>query len=232
MPDPISWSYAWPYFAGAFVLAYLLGSIPFGLLLTRAAGLGDIRKIGSGNIGATNVLRTGNRLLALAVLLLDGGKGVTAVLVAWWVGGTEVALIAALAVVLGHMFPVWLGFKGGKAVATTLGVLLALSPWVGALVCLTWLLVFFITRYSSLAGLLSLALGPFYAWLLPLGFRLEELFEPGLSALLFRGEPKLIQMSAILAALVWARHHQNIRRLLRGEEPKIGRRPAAPSPTS
>jgi glycerol-3-phosphate acyltransferase PlsY len=226
MPDPISWSYAWPYFAGAFVLAYLLGSIPFGLLLTRAAGLGDIRKIGSGNIGATNVLRTGNKRLALAVLLLDGGKGVAAVLLAWWVGGTEVALIAAVAVVLGHMFPVWLGFKGGKAVATTLGVLLALSPWVGALVCLTWLLVAAITRYSSLAGLLSLAMGPFYAWLLPLGFRLEELFEPGFGSLLFRGEPKLIQVAALLALLVWLRHRSNIVRLLRGEEPRIGRREA------
>jgi glycerol-3-phosphate acyltransferase PlsY len=230
MPDPISWSYAWPYFAGAFVLAYLLGSIPFGLLLTHAAGLGDIRKIGSGNIGATNVLRTGNKLLALAVLVLDAGKGAAAVLIAWWVGGTEVALIAALAVVLGHMFPVWLGFRGGKAVATTLGTLLALSPWVGVLVCLTWLIVFFALRYSSLAGLLSLALGPFYAWLLPLGFRLEELAEPGFGDLLFRGEPKLIQLSAILAALVWLRHRQNIGRLLRGEEPRVGRGRTAPSP--
>jgi len=229
MPDPISWSYSWPYFAGAFVLAYLLGSIPFGLLLTRLAGLGDIRSIGSGNIGATNVLRTGRKRLALATLLLDGGKGAGAVLLAWWIGGTEVALIAALAVVIGHMFPVWLGFKGGKGVATTLGTLLALAPWVGVLVCLTWLLVAFTTRYSSLAALLSLALGPFYAWLLPLGFRLEELFEPGFGALLFRGEIKLVQVSALLAALVWLRHRENIVRLLRGEEPKIGRRSGKPS---
>ncbi|HKY93826.1 MAG TPA: glycerol-3-phosphate 1-O-acyltransferase PlsY [Kiloniellales bacterium] len=233
MPDPISWSYSWPYFLGAFLLAYLLGSIPFGLLLTRAAGFGDIRAIGSGNIGATNVLRTGNKLLALAVLLLDAGKGALAVLLAWWIGGTEVALIAALGAVLGHMFPPWLGFKGGKAVATALGTLLALSPWVGVLVCLTWLVVALATRYSSLAGLLSLALAPFYAWLLPLGFRLEEVFEPGFGSLLFRGEPKLIQISAIVAILVWMRHHQNIRRLLRGEEPKIGRRrEAATTPGS
>jgi glycerol-3-phosphate acyltransferase PlsY len=230
MPDPISWSYAWPYFLAAFVLAYLLGSIPFGLLLTRLAGLGDIRAIGSGNIGATNVLRTGHKGLALATLLLDAGKGAAAVLIAWWVGGTEVALIAALGVVLGHMFPVWLGFKGGKAVATTLGVLLALSPWVCALVCLTWLLVAFATRYSSLAGLLSLALAPVYAWILPVGFRLEELFEPGFGALLFRGEPKLIQISALLALLVWLRHHRNIARLLRGEEPRIGQRREAAGP--
>jgi len=223
MPDPISWSYSWPYFLAAFALAYLLGSIPFGLLLTRAAGLGDIRSIGSGNIGATNVLRTGNKRLALTVLLLDGGKGAAAVLLAWRIGGTEVALIAALGVVLGHMFTPWLSFKGGKGVATTLGVLLALAPWVGALVCLTWLAVAFVSRYSSLAALLSLAMGPFYAWLLPLGFRLEELFEPGFGQLLFRGEPKLIQVAAMLAALVWLRHHENIRRLLRGEETKIGR---------
>ena len=126
------------------------------------------------------------------------------------------------------MFPVWLGFKGGKGVATTLGVLLALSPWVGALV----LPDLAAGRSSSRAtrrwpGLLSLALAPFYAWLLPLGFRLAELFEPGLGALLFRGEPKLIEVAAALAVLVWARHHQNIRRLLRGEEPKIGGRQAA-----
>jgi glycerol-3-phosphate acyltransferase PlsY len=231
MPDPISWSYAWPYFLAAFVLAFLLGSIPFGLLLTRAAGLGDIRAIGSGNIGATNVLRTGRKGLALATLLLDGGKGAAAVLIAWWVAGTEVTLIAALGVVLGHLFPPWLGFKGGKGVATMLGVLLALSPWVGILVCLTWLLVAAITRFSSLAGLVSLAMGPVYAWILPLGFRLEELFQPGLGSLLFRGEPKLIQIAALLALLAWLRHHRNIARLLRGEEPRIGqhRAPAGPN---
>jgi glycerol-3-phosphate acyltransferase PlsY len=231
MPDPISWSYAWPYFAGGFVLAFLLGSIPFGLLLTRRAGLGDIRAIGSGNIGATNVLRTGHKGLALATLLLDAGKGAAAVLIARWTGGTEVALIAALGVVLGHMFTPWLGFKGGKGVATTLGVLLALAPWVGGLVCLSWLIVAFLTRYSSLAALISLALGPFYAWLLPLGFRLEELFQPGFGSLLFRGEPKLIQISAVLALLVWLRHHSNIVGLLRGEEPRIGgaRHPARTS---
>lgn len=224
MPDPISWSYAWPYFAATFVLAYLLGSLPFGLLLTRAAGLGDIRKIGSGNIGATNVLRSGRKDLALATVLLDGGKGAAAVLLARWLAGDDMALVAALGAVLGHLFPVWLRFRGGKGVATTLGTLLALAFWVGALCCLTWLLVAFLFRYSSLAALLATAAAALYAWILPWGFSPAELFEPGFGALLFRGDLQLIQMTALLALLVWLRHHQNIRRLLTGQEPKIGQK--------
>jgi len=224
MPDPISWSAAWPWFLGAFLLAFLIGSIPFGLLLMRAAGLGDIRKLGSGNIGATNVLRSGNKRLALATLLLDGAKGALPVLLAYWFAGSESALLAALGAVLGHMFSPWLGFRGGKGMATTLGVLLALAPWVGILCCLTWLVVALLFRYSSLASLMSAALAPFYAWLLPWGFRLEELFEPGFGALLFRGELQFIQVSAALAVLVWLRHHQNIRRLLAGTESKIGQK--------
>ncbi|GAB5468243.1 MAG: glycerol-3-phosphate 1-O-acyltransferase PlsY [Rhodospirillales bacterium] len=224
MPDPISWSYAWPYFLAAFVLAYLFGSLPFGLLLTRAAGLGDIRKQGSGNIGATNVLRTGRKDLAAATLLLDAGKGAIAVGLASWLAGSQVALIAAFAAVLGHLFPIWLGFKGGKGVATTLGTLLALSFWVGALCCLTWLLVAALFRYSSLAALIAVALAPVYAWLLPWGFRIEELFSADAGALLFRGEPQLMQIAAALALLVWLRHATNIKRLLTGQEPKIGRR--------
>jgi len=222
MPDPISWSYAWPYFLAAFLLAYLLGSLPFGLLLTRAAGLGDIRRQGSGNIGATNVLRTGRKDLALLTLILDSGKGAAAVGLANLFAGSEVALIAAFAAVLGHLFPVWLGFRGGKGIATTLGTLLALAFWVGALACLTWLLVALILRYSSLAGLMSTALAPLYAWILPLGFRPAELFEPGFGDLLFRGEPQLIQVTAALAVLVWLRHWSNITRLLAGQEPRIG----------
>src|ERR1043166_1476393 len=136
---------------GAFLLGYLLGSIPFGLVLTRLAGLGDIRKIGSGNIGATNVLRTGNKPLALAVLLLDSGKGAVAVLLAARFGENP-ALAAAVGAVLGHLYPVWLGFKGGKGVATTLGTLLALSWPVGLIGCAVWLLVALIFRISSAAA--------------------------------------------------------------------------------
>ncbi|MDP6405580.1 MAG: glycerol-3-phosphate acyltransferase, partial [Alphaproteobacteria bacterium] len=137
MPDPISWSYAAPYYAAALGLGYLLGAIPFGLVLTRLAGLGDIRAIGSGNIGATNVLRTGNKALALATLLLDGGKGAAAVLLGT-LYGPDIAVLAGTGAFLGHLFPVWLKFKGGKGVATALGILLAIAWPVGILACLTW----------------------------------------------------------------------------------------------
>ena len=208
MPDPLgSFTYTWPFYAGA-VLAYLLGSIPFGLLLTRAAGLGDIRKIGSGNIGATNVLRTGNKLLALATLLLDGAKGAAAVLLAqYWggdTGGPELMLAAGAGAILGHLYPVWLGFKGGKGVATGLGILLALDWRVGALACVTWLAAALIFRYSSLSALLALLFAPIYAWLL--------------------AGPRLAVFAIFVAALVWWRHRENIRRLLKGEEPKIGKK--------
>jgi glycerol-3-phosphate acyltransferase PlsY len=204
MPDPISWEFAWPYLLAALVGGYLLGAIPFGLLLTRMAGLGDVRKIGSGNIGATNVLRTGHKGLAAATLLLDAGKGAAAVLLAkLW--GPDMALVAALGAVIGHLFPVWLAFKGGKGVATTLGVFLALALPLGAICCLVWLIVAFASRYSSLAGILSIAAGPVTAW-----FLLADL--------------QVVQMTAALAVLVWIRHHENIRRLLTGQESKIGRK--------
>ncbi|WP_340117991.1 glycerol-3-phosphate 1-O-acyltransferase PlsY [Pelagibius sp. 7325] len=204
MPDPISWEFAWPYLAAALAGGYLLGSIPFGLLLTRMAGLGDVRQIGSGNIGATNVLRTGRKGLAAATLLLDGGKGAAAVLIAkMW--GPDMALVAAFGSVVGHLFPVWLGFKGGKGVATTLGVLLALSLPLGAACCALWLLVAGVFRYSSLAALLSIAAAPVLSWFL-------------------LGDLQMVQLTAVLAALVWLRHHENIRRLLKGEESKIGRK--------
>jgi glycerol-3-phosphate acyltransferase PlsY len=191
---------------------YLLGSVPFGLVLTRLAGLGDIRNIGSGNIGATNVLRTGRKGLAAATLILDGGKGAVAVLVAgMW--GQEMALAAGYGAILGHLFPVWLHFKGGKGVATKLGILLAISWPIGIAACLTWLLVAAVFRYSSLSALVAAALAPIYAWLLPLLWGST-------------GDPQLVWFSALLAALIWFQHRANIRRLLSGEEPKIGKRKA------
>ena len=185
------------------LLGYLLGSVPFGLVLTRMAGLGDVRAIGSGNIGATNVLRTGNKGLALATLLLDGGKGAIAVFIAlYW--NFDTALIAGLFAVIGHNFPVWLKFKGGKGVATTLGVLLAFSWQIGVLACLTWLISAFLFRYSSLSALIAFAASPLYTfWIVDL---------------------KTAVVVALLATLGIARHHQNIRRLLKGEEPKIGKK--------
>jgi len=204
MPDPISWEFAWPYLLAALAGGYLLGAIPFGLLLTRMAGLGDVRKIGSGNIGATNVLRTGHKGLAAATLLLDGGKGAAAVLLAkLW--GPDMALVAAFGAVVGHLFPVWLAFKGGKGVATTLGALLALSPLLGAASCLAWLLVAVVFRYSSLAALVAVAAAPVVAW-----FLLADL--------------QMVQLTGALALLVWLRHHENIRRLLSGQEARIGRK--------
>lgn len=204
MPDPISWAFSWPYILMAAAAGYLLGSIPFGLILTRLAGLGDVRRIGSGNIGATNVLRTGNKPLAAATLLLDGGKGAAAFLLAGlW--GPDMALSAGLAAVLGHLFPVWLGFHGGKGVATTIGTLFAAAWPLGFAVCAAWLLVAAVTRYSSLAALLSLAAAPLLAWWII-------------------GDLQLVEFAAILAILVWLRHAENIGRLLRGRESKIGRR--------
>jgi acyl phosphate:glycerol-3-phosphate acyltransferase len=202
MPRPISWAFVWPYFLAAFGFGYLIGAIPFGLLLTRFAGLGDIRTIGSGNIGATNVLRTGRKSLALATLLLDGAKGTAAVLIAFqW--GPDMALAAAAGVMLGHVFPVWLGFKGGKGVATAFGVLLALAWPVGIAGLLTWLATAALTRYSSLAALVALAASPAWSWFLA-------------------GDLQLVEFTLALAVLVWATHYPNIRRLLTGNEPKIG----------
>jgi acyl phosphate:glycerol-3-phosphate acyltransferase len=184
---------------------YLLGSVPFGLVLTRAAGLGDIRAIGSGNIGATNVLRTGRKGLALATLLLDGGKGAIAVLLARWLAGNETAFLAAgFAAVLGHNFPVWLGFKGGKGVATTFGTLFAVSWPVGAACCLTWIVVAAVFRISSLSALAGLALAPAFAFH-------------------FAG-PSYAAMAGGLAVLGFVRHKANIIRLIRGEEPRIGKK--------
>ncbi|MEE8226496.1 MAG: glycerol-3-phosphate 1-O-acyltransferase PlsY [Kiloniellales bacterium] len=204
MPDPISWEFSWPYLIAALAGGYLVGSIPFGLLLTRMAGLGDVRKIGSGSIGATNVLRTGRKDLAAATLLLDVGKGTAAVLAAQTYG-PDTALMAAFGALLGHLLPVWLRFKGGKGVATACGVMLALAWPVAVAGCATWLLVAVLFRISSVAGLAAIGLGPLYAWLL-----MKDL--------------QLVQLSAVIALMIWVRHAANIMRLLRGEEPKIGGR--------
>jgi glycerol-3-phosphate acyltransferase PlsY len=184
------------------LLGYLLGSIPFGLLLTRAAGLGDIRRVGSGNIGATNVLRTGNKALAAATLLLDGLKGAVAVLLATWLGGHEAVLWAGIGAVLGHAFPVWLGFKGGKAAATSYGVLIAAAWPVGLAAGAVWLATAAVTRISSLAALVSFALAPVLAAAL--------------------ADLTVVKLALVIAVLVFARHHANIRRLLSGTEPRIG----------
>lgn len=204
MPDPISWPLAGPYLFAALALGYLLGSVPFGLVLTRLAGLGDLRTQGSGNIGATNVLRTGRKDLAAATLVLDAGKGAAAVLLArLW--GPDVALMAAYGAVLGHLFPVWLRFRGGKGVATTLGVHLALAWPMGAAACAAWLAVAAVTRYSSLAALLSLAAAPGFAWWL-------------------LGDIQMVQYAGVIAAIIWLRHYDNIRRLLTGTESRIGQK--------
>ncbi len=183
--------------------SYLLGSIPFGLVLTKAAGLGDIRQIGSGNIGATNVLRTGRKGLAAATLALDGIKGLAAVLLTQ-AFAPDCILFAAAAAFLGHLYPIWLGFKGGKGVATALGVLLGVSWPVGLLAMLTWLVVAVLLRYSSLAALVAAALTPVTAWCF--------------------ATPGTALLALFLACLVFLRHHENISRLLNGTESRIGQK--------
>jgi glycerol-3-phosphate acyltransferase PlsY len=197
--------------AAAVVGGYLLGSTPFGVIIMRAAGAGDPRAIGSGNIGATNVLRSGRRDLAVLTLLGDGGKGAVAVLIAWLftrnAGDAAQALLTCVAggaAFLGHLFPVWLGFKGGKGVATFFGTLIAAAWPVGLLAGATWLAMAALFRISSLSALTAVALAPFYA------------------ALLFHRPLPVVVLSAGMAVLVWMRHDANIRRLAKGEEPRIG----------
>ena len=185
MPESMNWSLAAPYFAAAFAIGYLFGSIPFGLLLTRFAGLGDIRRLGSGNIGATNVLRTGR-------------KGLMG-----WLWGPNAAILAGLGAFLGHLFPVWLGFKGGKGVATYVGCLLGLKPVAVLAFGAIWLATAAVTRYSSLSGLVASAAMPPVLWWL--------------------GERQMAELFVILTALLWWRHRENIRRLAAGSESRIGK---------
>jgi acyl phosphate:glycerol-3-phosphate acyltransferase len=196
-------------FLGALIIGYLLGSIPFGLLITRAAGLGDIRNIGSGNIGATNVLRTGRKGLAAATLFLDGFKGMAAVFIAGAAAGPIASVAAGCAAFAGHVYPVWLGFKGGKGVATFFGILIAFAWPIGLLAGATWIATAFATRYSSLAALVAAALAPVY-------FAVFGLYW-------------LIIPAAICTALIYWRHRENIGRLLKRTEPRIGDKPPAPS---
>lgn len=186
----------------AAVLGYLLGAIPFGLVIARIFGLGDIRRIGSGNIGATNVLRTGNRLAALLTLILDSGKGAAAVLIARQIASEDAAQVAGLAAFLGHCYPLWLGFRGGKGVATFLGTLLVLDPTTGIAACGSWLAVALVFRISSLSALVAAALAPLWA--------------------AFLGRSDIALLAAVLAVLIWWRHRANIARLLAGTEPRIG----------
>ncbi|MEE9454754.1 MAG: glycerol-3-phosphate 1-O-acyltransferase PlsY [Paracoccaceae bacterium] len=187
--------------SGVFLAAYLLGSVPFGMVVARLMGLGNLREIGSGNIGATNVLRTGSKGAALATLLLDAGKGAVAVLLARWYFGEDAAQFAALGAFLGHLFPIYLKFKGGKGMAVFLGIMLALNFWAGLAACLTWLVIALIFRMSSLSALVASASTPIWLY--------------------FLGMPSALVLGVTFAILVWIRHYENIMRLLTGTESKI-----------
>ena len=201
MVYPISWEFAWPYLLAAFSGGYFLGAIPFGLILTKLAGLGDVRNIGSGNIGATNVLRTGHKGLAALTMLLDMGKGGVAALIGAFYG-PDMMIAAALGALIGHLFPVWLKFRGGKGVATAAGIMLALA-WQAALISIAiWILVLWTSRYSSLAALTAtLAIAPLAYWL---------------------STPQIAEFSILVTFMVWYRHIPNIRRLLNGTETRVG----------
>ncbi|MQB20650.1 glycerol-3-phosphate 1-O-acyltransferase PlsY [Agrobacterium tumefaciens] len=198
------WETAPAFLLAAAVIGYLLGSIPFGLLLTRAAGLGDVRQIGSGNIGATNVLRTGNKKLAAATLLCDAFKGTAAVLIANALWGYEASLVAGFFAFVGHLFPVWLGFKGGKGVATYIGVLLGAAPLMMLLFAAIWLITAFVTKYSSLSALVAMLVIPIVLWIL--------------------GPEKTALLVTALSIISWYMHRENIKRLLAGTESKIGKK--------
>jgi len=192
-----------PFAALIAVIGYFCGSIPFGLILTRMAGLGDVRQIGSGNIGATNVLRTGNKGLAAATLLLDALKGTAGVLIGFAIGGLEGGMIGGFFAFLGHLFPVWLNFKGGKGVATYIGVILGLAPLMVLVFAIVWISTSVLFRYSSLSALVATFIVPIVQW--------------------FTGDHRLAVLSAILTLIIWIKHRPNIQRLMSGTESRIGK---------
>jgi len=198
----MNWQITLPFALAALAVGYLLGSIPFGLVLTRMAGLGDVRSIGSGSIGATNVLRTGNKKLAVATMLLDALKGTVAVLVCGHLFGAEAGLLAGFAAFIGHIFPVWIGFRGGKGVATYIGILLALAPSMVLLFAVVWLAFAFLTRYSSLSALVATLVIPVALWIL--------------------GPEKIAAAMTLMSLICWWKHKANIARLTAGTESKIG----------
>ncbi len=201
----VHWDTAWPYLLATFIASYFLGSIPFGLIFARLSGAGDIRKIGSGNIGATNVLRSGKRWAAAATLLFDAGKALLAVTLAeLWFGLDVFPVIAGFGAFIGHLYPVWLNFKGGKGVASFIGIAIGLNWVIGLVTCLTWLGVAWSFRMSSLAALVAAAMTPVYFALI--------------------GEYLFAVLAVVLAVLIFYSHRTNLQRLRRGEEPKIGRK--------
>ncbi len=201
MPSPIGdLTYIWPFWAAG-TFGYLLGSIPFGLVLTRLAGLGDVRDIGSGSIGATNVLRTGNKSIAALTLVLDGGKGAAAVFLGAMYG-PDTAVLAGAGAFIGHLFPIWLKFRGGKGMATFIGVMLVANWPAGLFCCLTWLAMAALFRYSSLASLTAALVGPGYAY--------------------WFGNWQIMELAAFMTVLVFVRHHQIFRSIVTGAEPTIG----------
>ena len=202
LPQVMSWERGWPYFLMALAFGYLCGSIPFGVLVARIFGLGNLREIGSGNIGATNVLRTGSKKAAAATLALDMAKGWVPVAAMLWQWGDFAAQLAGIGAFLGHLFPVWLKFKGGKGVATFLGVILGFSVYAGLLCCAAWLATAVIFRISSLAALVMSLTAPVWLW--------------------FMGERGAIWAAIILIVMIWNKHDENIARLRAGTEPKIG----------
>jgi glycerol-3-phosphate acyltransferase PlsY len=202
LTDIITWQITLPIALAALAIGYLLGSIPFGLVLTRMAGLGDVRSIGSGNIGATNVLRTGNRKLAGATFLLDALKGTAAALVCNYLFGFEAGMLAGFAAFIGHIFPVWIGFKGGKGVATYIGILLGLAPPMAGLFAVIWIAFAYFTRYSSLSALVATLVIPV--------------------ALCLLGGEKIAAVMALMTVITWWKHKANIARLMAGTENRIG----------
>ena len=183
------------------LFAYLIGSIPFGIIISKIMGLGNLRNIGSGNIGATNVLRTGNKLAAILTLIFDLLKGAIAVIITYYIFNDTTAQIAALSSFLGHCFPIWLKFKGGKGVATFIGISLALYWPAGILICLTWVLTAFLSRISSLSALISSLSSILWVWIL--------------------GVPSAVFVMTVLTILIWYRHIENIKRIIKNTEPKI-----------